>query len=686
MFLTVLCAVSFGNTALVVAMTAIAAVTIIVFLIVKIRHSYTLVTFGIGVVAASLLFLTTEYNHNLTLSKCGESRTVNAVITSSAEFSDENARFYVEAKLKNIDSERAYGKIRLSFSRSKDGIEPDSLKIGDEISFNGYVYKIGQDSVSVHNSFTSSGVYTGAYSIKDLHIYTPDLRPLTYYTDKLKQIIVDRINFTFDNQTAGLIIGIMTGDKDFCDYEVYKNFKIAGAAHILAVSGLHMSIWISVFGALFYRFKKRSRITNLGILLFVLLTVFVADFSPSVCRAALMSSLYLIGRMIGSEDDSLNSLGFAMVCLLCTNVYVIHSTAFQLTFICMLSIIVIARPVSDRLDAFLSEKRKIPGVIKSLLNAMGSGVIISVTVSVFTFPVCAWHFGYISILSPITNLLIIPVCAPLMVTGLLYLVLGFIPGVSDFLIFVINALSRFMIKVTEIVASSSVASVSTGEYEIITWLIVVSVIGFIFCLYRFAFRNFARFTAALLSVFLIFSFFTSVMRRIDEYRIKLVGNGEAVTAVIIYNGISVVAGVYDRYYFTQEIYYITESENTNTVAVLPPKNTDERFVEYFSADLAVENVIVDGESVVLFNSIKIVNKGGYALIDGNGRRIAVVYEDDLQPAKECDIIIKNDTAILQYMNEVYYDENLRYGTVSVDGEGDVKVRGERFWQSLMKKN
>ncbi len=686
MFLTVLCAVSFGNTALVVAMTALGAVITVTFMMVKTRHSHTLVTFGIGVVSACVLFLNTQYHHDLTISMCGENRNVNAVITSTPYFSLDNSRFYAEARLKSIDSQKAYGKIRLSFSRSKDEIEPDALRIGDEISFNGLVYKIGSDSDAVHNSFTSSGVYVGSYSIKELTVKSPDTRPLTYYTDLLKRWITGKINFTFDSKTSGLIIGILTGDKNYCADEVYKNFRLSGSAHILAVSGLHMSIWISVFGALFEGIKKRGKITYLIILLFVALTAFVADFSPSVCRAALMSSLFLIGRMLNADDDSLNSLGFAMVCLLCVNVYMIHSAAFQLTFICMLSIIAVSRPLCKSFSTFLNEKVKIHEAFKTLIYTAFSCMLISVTISVFTFPVCAWHFGYISLLSPITNLLLIPICAPLMVLSLLFLILSFIPGVSDIVAFAVEALCRYAVKVTEIIASSSVASVSTGEYEIITWLIVVAVLCFIFILYRLAHRHFARFVTGLLSLFIVFSFFASVGRRLEDYTIRLIGNGEEVTAVLIYNGLSVVIGVYDRYYFTQEAYLITEGENTDTVAVLPPDNTDGRYLEYLCADLDAENIIFNRESVVLYDKIKITNKGNYALIEGNGKSVAVIYEDSLQPKEYCDIIIAKDSVILQYKNEAYFDENLRYGTVTVNGKGDVRVRGERFWQNLTKKS
>lgn len=686
MFLTVLCSVLIGNTAFVVAMTAVAAVIIIAFMIIQTRHSRTLVVFGIGVVAACLLFLNTQYRHDLTVGLSGENKCVSAVVTSGAEFSQDNARYYVEARLKTIDSQKAYGKIRLSFSQTKDGVDPELLLIGDKINFTGYVYKIGSDIESVHNSYSALGIYLGAYSINEFELIPAAVRPLNYYTDLIRRAVTDKINFAFDSKTSGLIIGMLTGDKDFCIDEVYKNFKVSGAAHILAVSGLHMSIWVSVFGTLFDKLKKNSRLSYLIIILFVIITVFVADFSPSVCRAALMSSLFLVGKMIGEKSDPLNSLGFAMICLLSFNVYVVYSVAFQLTFTCMLSIIAVSDPLRKAFDRFVNKNLKLPEVYRKAVITVSYGIIISLTVTLFTFPVSAIHFGCISAFSVFTNLLIIPVCAPLMVLSMLYLMLNFVPGVSYVLFLCIKAVSGYMLGIIGSIASSSLASINTGEDEIITWLFIVTVLCFIFILYRLAHRYFARFVIGLLSVFIVFSFFSSIERRIDNFSLRLITDEENVAAILVYNGMSAVIGVYDRYYFTEECKAVIESENTKTVAVLPSAGADIRFLEYYCSDLDTENIVFKGGSVVLYDKIRVINKGDYAVVEGNGKRIGIVYSNDLQPDEECDIIITFDRVILQHENIVYSDENLRYGILTIDDQGNVRVRGEKIWQSLTKKN
>lgn len=685
MFLTVLCALYSGNTAFVIIMMFVSVTVSAFSLIFKTERSLTAAVFSIVAVISCILVLNTQYRHDKTVSLCGEGRTVEAVITSEPDFSSDNARYYAVARLISIDGERTYGKIRLSFSESGDGINPSEFLTGDRITFCAYVYKIGSLSERVHSSFCAEGIYTGAYSLKDMLIEKPSVRPISYYTNQVNLRINSTLNFAFDDNVAGLLIAMLTGNKDYCTDEVYDSFKLSGAAHLMAVSGLHLSIWISIFGFFLNRFRNIRKLTHIAVMIMVIFITFLADFSPSVCRAALMIFMLLSAGFLSEKADPLNSMGFAMMCILSFNVYAINSISFQLSFASAFSIITVAVPLCNKLSLAVNSTRMHKFIRKPIVTFVSS-IVISLTVMLFTVPIGAWHFGYTSSLSPITNLLLIPVCAPLLLLTVLYIIFSGIPLLSDFLFISVDLIGKYMINVSGKIAASPVAALNTGEDTMLLWAVVMISFGFMLLMYRNAQRSFARVTALLLAVFVMFSVFKAANTNADEYKIRIIGEEGRISAMLIYNRTAVLIGARDTYYFAEEAEFVCSGENAKLVALLPDEVSDKRKIEYLCADLKTENVLDKDEGISLFGKITVENKKGYAIIKGNGKTVAIFYDGYLQPEEYCDIIIGNKAVICKDGETVYSDEDLLYGTVRVSGEAKTSIRGEMFWRNLTKKS
>ena len=685
MLLTVLCIILTDCTALAVFAVVFACICLVISVGFRFKGADTVFAFGFGIILASFLFLNAEYKHDKALTACGENRYVEAVVSREAEYSEKRNRVYVEATVKSVDSEKLSSKIRLSFPASADGVH-NELKIGDRIKFAGVVYKTGEDSPEVHNSFSSEKIYLGAYSIKIFDITEPYFRPLTYYAALLRNEISRILDKSYSEEISGLINAFLTGDKSECPDWVYTNFKRAGVAHIMAVSGLHLSVWISL---LFLLRKNNEKIRRLRFylgILFIIIFAFMADFSPSVCRAALMSSLYLVGSRIKKSADALNSIGFALICMLVANPFVVFSISFQLSFACVFAIVTLAVPLCGMLEEKLKKTTKRKRIRKVLLYLLSS-VIVSVSVSIVSFPISSYHFGYVSMVSPITNILIIPACAPFMISSVLFLVFSGVPFLCDFLHLITELLSKYMLFVTEDFSSFELSTISTDTRERSLWLVGALALAILLLLKRSNRKTLLR-TASILTVFLtVFSLLAIAEKRADECKVKVLNTSTGSAAVLIYNGKGVLFGAAEDYYFADILADVVQTENIDLVVAVPVSEGDKEELEIISGDFEIENVLSEGESIALFSDAFVNVTENGAEITVKDKSIGVFPSDYLQVDENYDIIIRNDGIITSADGKTVSCEKQGHSfTIYVSNKKDVKVRREESWLNLMRKS
>lgn len=169
------------------------------------------------------------------------------------------------------------------------------------------------------------------------------LVPVTGREDRFAQV-VSRIRGGFeeklercaDHETRGMILAMLFGDKSALSQEIYENFQKNGIAHILAVSGLHIGILYG-FLAFLWRGKKGLvfHVTVSGALLFY---AALAEFSPSVVRAAVMIAIHLAANVLHRRYDLLSAAAFTFLLMLCVNPMQLFHTGFQLSFLAIASL------------------------------------------------------------------------------------------------------------------------------------------------------------------------------------------------------------------------------------------------------------------------------------------------------------------------------------------------------------
>jgi len=196
--------------------------------------------------------------------------------------------------------------------------------------------------------------------------------------------------------------GAVLGDTSGMDREWLESFRWAGTAHMFAVSGLHVGSLVALtLGATRLAGAARS----VGFALALLVAFFMVPFaggSPSVLRATVMIGVAILGRWLGRGRDQWQVLALAAAVVLALNPFSLFDPGFQLSFTALAGILLLTKPLDRGL-------RRLPSLVRGNLA-------VSVAASLGTAPVSLGVFGRASLVSPLANLLVVPLL-PLIVGG-----------------------------------------------------------------------------------------------------------------------------------------------------------------------------------------------------------------------------------------------------------------------------
>ncbi len=210
---------------------------------------------------------------------------------------------------------------------------------------------------------------------------------------------IDKIIHDLHNQqTAGLLRGLLLADRSEIDFETKNEFINSGVVHILAVSGLHVGYVLVIFIFIFGRFGiyLRSTLTILGLLGFMFLT----GVPPSVFRATLMTVVIIIAFLSNRTTNIINSISIAAFIILLINPNEIYNPGFQLSFSAVLAIGIL-HPYFKKIIYKLRLKQK---WIENILLFIG----VSLSAQIGTLPFTLAYFSKLSIIALFANLIVIP--------------------------------------------------------------------------------------------------------------------------------------------------------------------------------------------------------------------------------------------------------------------------------------
>ena len=194
---------------------------------------------------------------------------------------------------------------------------------------------------------------------------------------------------------------LLIGNDDGLSEKLLKAYSSTGTLHVLAVSGMHVGLLFSVFQFVFSFFSKSfytKFLKFIAVLVFIWLYSLLTGFSPSIVRAAIMLSIFLIGETINKKGMGFNTLLITIFIILCFDPLMIFDLGFQLSVSAVSGILI-----------FNSYLRSLFKVKNKLLGFMADLISVSLSAQVFTLPLCIYYFHQVPLLFLPANLLVVPI-------------------------------------------------------------------------------------------------------------------------------------------------------------------------------------------------------------------------------------------------------------------------------------
>ena len=214
---------------------------------------------------------------------------------------------------------------------------------------------------------------------------------------RVRSLLLQRLDAAMPPPQAGLLKATVLGDRSGLSSEMNQAFLDSGTYHILAISGLNVSILAGTLFGLLRLLRASPRFAAPASALLVTAYGALAGASASVVRATVMADAYLLAVILDRRGDLLNSLALSALALLWWNPRLLFDVGFQLTYLATLGIVLILPRCQDGLA-------RLPRVLRWPMES----VVITLAATGMTVPILASAFNRVAPVGVLANLPIVP--------------------------------------------------------------------------------------------------------------------------------------------------------------------------------------------------------------------------------------------------------------------------------------
>ena len=318
---------------------------------------------------------------------------LRGVVVEEPDIREKNTRLVIDTK--------EAGRVLLFMQRYP------SFSYGDEIEVAGIAKKPEQFSDFDYVAYLAKDrIFTV--------IYYPDMQLLSSGHGDIvrrslffaKRRFEENIRRVFREPHAAFLEGLLLGSRSRIPEQLLEAFHSTGVMHIIALSGFN----ITIIAASFTRFLRTCTLGPqwsfwVSLIVIVLFTIMTGG-SPSVVRASCMGILVLLSKKEGRIYQGANALVFAGALMIFQNPLILRfDVAFQLSFLATFGILFI----SPRFEAYCMRIPDVFGLRFILASTLAAQVM--------TLPLLVFYFGELSLISPLVNVLILPLIPSIMFAG-----------------------------------------------------------------------------------------------------------------------------------------------------------------------------------------------------------------------------------------------------------------------------
>ncbi|NMP37414.1 MAG: ComEC/Rec2 family competence protein [Clostridiales bacterium] len=578
----------YGKAAAAVALPVAVAGLCVTTAIKSTRSTRVFPTAFLAVALACTVFLCAErFKYAPALDACAQEQSVKGVLIDIPQ--ERDGKIFYTIKTSEIVGKPV--KTKLVFS-SRIKLDVDFY---DTITLErATVYAAEEASAGQLLFYKSEGVFLRAYSFYSASVSHAEKRPLAYYVPALRRALCEKILSVLPGDEGAISVAMLLGVRDYVSDELYSAYKSCGVVHLLAVSGLHTSLW----SMLIYRFLltlfKRRRLSAAVSAVFLVFFAALTGFSPSVCRASIMLGTVYVGELFRREADALNSLGLSLTAIALFNPYSVMGLSLMLSALSTAGILVASSRFYHRASPEGGITKYAP--VRAAVNYIKETLVMTGAATVFTLPVLILFIGRISVASPVVNTAVLYLASKAMLFGGVAAVLAPLSFISRPLFLVCGLLIKLVNQTTIFFASLPLASIPVNYTYIKIWLALTMLAVAAVILKK---RSKVTMRICALSSVFVLLLSSCLFYTVSGSKVKLcvtdVGNG---TAVMLKKGMhTALIGCGGDYFAAGNIRAQLEESYAKTDLIIVPRNEPTEASAYveLSATLKAEKTFVSSD-------------------------------------------------------------------------------------------
>lgn len=314
-----------------------------------------------------------------------------------------------------------------------------AIKAGDRLLVTGRINDFEEDYYGRY--MLSRGVAGQVFvSSRNVQLH---LRGNESWAMRLRAWAVERVRrLQLESDNEAVVLAMSVGERSGITPSLRQAYSRGGAAHLLAVSGLHVG-YICVMANLLLAWlvvlRHGQTIRSVAVIVLIWLFAAMAGFTPSIVRAAVMFSILQMAIQTSTRTNTINTLCFTAFAMLAWDARMLYDAGFQLSFIAVAAIIEWGVPL-------FPQRRR--GVMAWCWQWLVSGIVTSFVAAIATLPLTAYLFGSISLWSVVTGTVMVALAGVVVGATMVWIMLpiGVAQGVAGQ---IINGISGVMNGVAE---------------------------------------------------------------------------------------------------------------------------------------------------------------------------------------------------------------------------------------------
>ena len=295
-------------------------------------------------------------------------------------------------------------------------------------------------------------VYLPVYSWKKSGCVVPTLHMRALALREKVVSLYERCGFS--QEVKSVLSALTIGDKSELTREIKDTYSSVGASHVLALSGLHIGIFYMILSTLLPVWRDRRIYTVAREILIIAVIwgfAFVAGLSPSIVRAAILFTLFSLGRCVRRDGSSLNALAFAAVAIIIFSPRSLFDVSFQLSFAAVLSIILLLPLMRQLLSC--DKHDRLYGYAADVFS-------VSLVAQIGTLPLIWYYFGAFPLYFLFANIVVVPAAFIIMSLAVLLWVTSKIAFIGSGVVWLLGNVTELMNSVLRFIESLPHAKMS----------------------------------------------------------------------------------------------------------------------------------------------------------------------------------------------------------------------------------